>query len=76
MATPLQQGIAFAVYLVVAGSTVIVPVLAYQLFSERIVEPLNALNGWLIRHNSAVVSAIMLIFGVLILVSGLDVLVG
>lgn len=53
--------LALAVFILVAASTVVVPVLAYSAASSRLAPALDALRGWLMHNNSTIMS-ILLVF--------------
>ncbi|MEU1972690.1 GAP family protein [Microbacterium sp. NPDC019599] len=62
--------LAIAVFTVVAASTVLIPVLAYFVAAERMRQPLDALRGWLARHDSVIVTTVLLVFGMLLTAHG------
>lgn len=65
-----QQVIAVAVFTVLAGSTVLVPVVGYALAAGRVREPLDRLRGWLELHNAAVMSVLLLVIGAVLVGRG------
>ena len=70
-ATVLSVVILTAVTLV----TLIIPIALYLLFPTRGDRILGTLNEWLMRHNRAIGIAILLIFGVYLIVKGIAVVV-
>lgn len=58
-------------YVLVAASSVAIPVLAYVVVGERLDGPLSRLKDWMERHNAALVAAILIIIGVLVLYKGI-----
>ncbi len=58
-------------YVLVAASSVAIPVLAYAVVGERLDGPLSRLKDWMERHNAALVAAILIIIGVLVLYKGI-----
>ena len=63
--------IAAVVFVLIASSTVVGPVLAYLAARDRMQGPLDELRGWLTLHNAAVMSVLLLVIGVSILGKGL-----
>ena len=60
-----------AFYVLVAASSVAVPVLAYAAAGERLDGPLTRLKDWMERHNAALVAAILFIIGLVVLYKGI-----
>ena len=58
-------------YVLVAASSVAIPVLAYAVAGERLDGPLTRLKDWMERHNAALVATILVIIGVLVLYKGI-----
>ncbi|ORB85219.1 hypothetical protein B1987_17065 [Mycobacterium kansasii] len=63
-----------ALFVAVAGSSVGVPVLAYMMAGERLDAPLERLKNWMERHNTALVAAILVVIGLLVLYKGIHAL--
>ena len=63
--------ISVAFYVLVAASSVAIPVLAYAVAGERLDGPLARLKDWMERHNAALVAAILVIIGLLVLYKGI-----
>jgi threonine/homoserine/homoserine lactone efflux protein len=60
-----------AVFVGVAASTVVVPVLAYAISGDRLAGPLARLKVWMETHNGALVAAILVVIGLLVLYKGI-----
>ncbi|GFG73550.1 GAP family protein [Mycobacterium botniense] len=60
-----------AIFAAVAASTVAVPVLAYAGAGERLERPLARLKEWMDRHNAALLAAILILIGLLVLYKGI-----
>jgi threonine/homoserine/homoserine lactone efflux protein len=58
-------------YVVVAGSTVAIPILAYALAGDRLDEPLTRLREWMERQHAVLVAAILIVIGLLVLYKGI-----
>ena len=71
MATPSQQAIALTLFAFVASLNVAIPIIGYALFPEQARTVLTNLNGWLVRNNTIVVTSLLVVFGALIIGSGL-----
>lgn len=63
--------ISVAFYVVVAASSAAIPVLAYAVAGERLDGPLVRLKEWMELHNAALVAAILVIIGVVVLYKGI-----
>jgi threonine/homoserine/homoserine lactone efflux protein len=62
---------AVAWYVVVAGSTVAIPILAYAVAGHRLDEPLARLKDWTERRHAVLVAGILVVIGVLVLYKGI-----
>jgi hypothetical protein len=71
-----QAVVAVLIYVVVASSSVIVPVLGNLLLGERATSSLTALRAWLERHYSTIVVVVLLIIGIIVGGKGLSTLIG
>ena len=72
--TPSEQAIALTIYAIVASLSVGLPIIGYKLFTERVQSVLVDSKDWLIRNNAGVVTALLFVFGALIIGNGLKVL--
>jgi threonine/homoserine/homoserine lactone efflux protein len=63
--------ISAAVFVAVAASTVAIPVLAYAGAGERLRDPMARLKQWMERHHAALVAAILIVIGILVLYKGI-----
>lgn len=61
-------------FVLVAGSSVLVPVLAYLAFGDRLREPLARLRVWLQANNAAVMATLLLVLGVVLVGKGISAL--
>ncbi len=59
------------VFTVIAAISVLVPVVGYLLAASAISGPLDALRGWLVAHNAAVMSVLLLVIGVAVMGKGI-----
>ena len=58
-------------FVLIAGSTVILPVLAYTVSGERLAGPLTRLKEWMERQHATLVAATLLVIGVMVLYKGI-----
>ena len=63
--------LAMIYFVLIAGSTVILPVLAYAVSGERLAAPLTRLKEWMERQHATLVAAILLVIGVMVLYKGI-----
>ena len=59
--------IATAVFVLCAVSTVLIPVTAYFIASERLRKPLKAFHEWLARENIVITTVLLTVIGVLMI---------
>lgn len=60
-----------ALFTVIAASTVLIPVVAYLVASERLRAPLDALRGWLAKENAVIMAVLLLTIGVSMIGKGI-----
>jgi hypothetical protein len=58
-------------FVVIASSSVVVPVLAFLLAHDRMQQPLDDMRQWLTVNNATVMSVLLLVIGFAILGKGL-----
>lgn len=58
-------------YIMFAGSTVAIPILAYAVAGDRLDEPLTRLKDWMERQHATLVAAILIGVGLLVLYKGI-----
>lgn len=63
--------IVVAVFVAVAASTIVIPVVGYLLAARELARPLELLRGWLARYNAIVVALLLLVIGVYMIFQGL-----
>jgi sulfite exporter TauE/SafE len=62
---------AVAWYVLVAGSTAAIPILAYAVAGDRLDEPLARLRDWMERQHATLVAGILIVIGLLVLYKGI-----
>ena len=62
---------AVVVFTLVASVSVAVPVLAYTLLGDRVLQPLGVARDWLVRNNAAVMAVVLVVIGFLLLIKGI-----
>ncbi|MGI9823399.1 GAP family protein [Agromyces sp. Marseille-Q5079] len=60
-----------AIYVLIAASTVAVPVIAYLIAADRLRGPLDALRVWLGHENAIIMAVLLLVIGVSMLGKGI-----
>ncbi|THV30841.1 GAP family protein [Glycomyces paridis] len=58
-----DAAVALTVFVLLAASSVLVPVVVYALFSARMQAPLGRLKDWLTRNNATVMFVVLLVLG-------------
>jgi threonine/homoserine/homoserine lactone efflux protein len=58
-------------FVAVAGSTVALPILAFAVSGDRLVEPLQRLRDWMERQHAVLVAGILVVIGLLVLYKGI-----
>jgi hypothetical protein len=66
--------VAATVFIVISASTVAVPILAYVGAGDRLNEPLNRLKDWMAKNHAAMLAAVLVIIGLMVLYNGLSAL--
>jgi Sap, sulfolipid-1-addressing protein len=62
------------IFVAVAASTVAIPVLAYAGAGDRLAEPMTRLKNWMERNNAALLAAILIVIGLMVLHNGIKAL--
>jgi hypothetical protein len=63
-----------AIYVAVAASTVAIPVLGYVAAGHRMDDPMARLKEWMERNNAAMLAAVLVLIGGLVLYHGVNAL--
>lgn len=71
---PGQAVAAAAVFVVIAVLAVALPVLGYAVAADRVRGPLNELREWLMTHNTAVMTVLLLVIGAVMVGKGIGAL--
>jgi hypothetical protein len=66
--------VAGAAYIAIAASTVAIPVLAYVAAGHRLDHAMARLKDWMDRNNAAMLAAVLVLIGGLVLYHGVDAL--
>jgi hypothetical protein len=64
------QGITGVIFLVVAASTVAIPVLAYAGAGHRLDDSMTRIKDWMERNNAALLAVILVLIGVMVFYNG------
>lgn len=66
-----EAAVVVIVFTVLAGCTILAPVVAYLLASARMREPLERLREWLLYNNATIMAVLLLVIGVSVVGKGL-----
>jgi Sap, sulfolipid-1-addressing protein len=66
--------VAAAFFVAIAASTVAIPVLAYAAAGHRLDDTMARLKDWMDKNNSALMAAILVVIGAMVLYNGIDAL--
>ena len=69
--TPVEMISVGAIFVLLAASTVLVPVVAFLIASRAMRGPLVVLRGWLVQNNSTVMAVLLLVMGVVLVGKGI-----
>lgn len=69
--TRAEEALALAIFVLVAASTVAIPVIAYLVASERMTAPLESLRDWLVQNNATIMTVLLLVLGVVVIGHGI-----
>jgi threonine/homoserine/homoserine lactone efflux protein len=64
----------FAIFLLIASLTIALPVIYYALAREQAQKRLDSLKEWLIEHNAAVMTTLLVVIGVKLIGDGIGIL--
>jgi hypothetical protein len=56
--------VVIVVFVLLAGCTVLIPVVGYLIASARMACPLDSLKGWLVDNNATIMAVVLLVIGV------------
>ena len=63
--------VVIVVFVLLAGCTVLVPVIGYLIASARMAGPLDSLRGWLVDNNATIMAVLLLVIGVSVIGKGI-----
>lgn len=66
--------VAAAFFVVIAASSVAIPILAYAAAGSRLDDTLARLKDWMDRNNAALLAAVLVVIGAMLLYHGIDAL--
>ncbi|GAA3721899.1 GAP family protein [Gordonia hankookensis] len=64
--------VAVVVFSLLAATTVVIPVLAYQVAADRLRDPLDRLKVWLQENNKTVMATLILVIGIVLIGKGIS----
>lgn len=62
-----ETTIVIVIFVLIAGISVLAPVVAYLVASKAMAGPLESLRGWLVHNNATVMAVLLLVLGVVLL---------
>jgi threonine/homoserine/homoserine lactone efflux protein len=65
-----QVAVVIIIFVLLAGSTVLVPVFGYLIASARLAGPLDRLRQWLVDNNAVIMAVLLLVLGVALIGKG------
>jgi threonine/homoserine/homoserine lactone efflux protein len=66
-----QTVVVIVIFVLLAASTVLIPVVAYLIASERLAGPLDRLRAWLVNNNATIMAVLLLVIGVAVIGKGI-----
>ena len=69
--TVSQMAVVITIFVLLAASTVLVPVVGYLVASARLAGPLDKLREWLVDNNAVIMAVLLLVIGVSVIGKGL-----
>ena len=66
-----DTAIVIVVFVVIAGCSVLIPVIAYLIAAARMAGPLDSLRGWLVDNNATIMAVLLLVIGVSVIGKGI-----
>jgi threonine/homoserine/homoserine lactone efflux protein len=66
-----NAAVVIVVFVLLAGSTVLVSVIGYLVASARVADPLDRLRGWLVDNNATIMAVLLLVIGVSVIGKGI-----
>lgn len=69
--TPAVHIIGVVVFVMIAASTVVAPVVAFLVASKKLAAPLESLRVWLVNNNATIMAVLLLVMGFSVIGKGL-----
>jgi threonine/homoserine/homoserine lactone efflux protein len=66
-----EIAVALLVFVLVAASSVLIPVVGYLVASRQMAAPLERLRSWLVHNNATVMAVLLLVIGVVVIGKGI-----
>lgn len=63
--------VVIVVFTLIAGSTVLIPVIGFLVAADRVREPLDALRGFLSKENAVIMAVLLLVIGTSVIGKGI-----
>jgi threonine/homoserine/homoserine lactone efflux protein len=66
-----EASVVIIIFVLLAGCTVIIPVIGYLMAAARLAEPLDRLREWLVDNNPVIMAVLLLVIGVSVIGKGI-----
>ena len=66
-----QTAVVVIIFVLLAASTVLIPVVGYLLASAKMAAPLDRLRAWLVDNNAVIMAVLLLVIGVSMIGKGI-----
>jgi hypothetical protein len=66
-----QASVVIIIFVLLAASTVIIPVIGNLVASARLAGPLDKLREWLVENNATIMAVLLLVIGVAVIGKGI-----
>jgi threonine/homoserine/homoserine lactone efflux protein len=66
-----EASVVIIIFVLLAGCTVIIPVIGYLMAAARLAEPLDRLREWLVDNNAVIMAVLLLVIGVSVIGKGI-----
>jgi threonine/homoserine/homoserine lactone efflux protein len=66
-----EASVVIIIFVLLAGCTVIIPVIGYLMAAARLAEPLDRLREWLVDNNAVIMAVLLLVIGASVIGKGI-----
>ena len=65
-----RSSVVILIFVLLAASTVLIPVIAFLIAGDRLAHPLSELRVWLVANNATIMTILLLVLGVAVIGKG------